>query len=149
MSSEWHLLGINANAFEIFLCIFVVLSAIYWILCISFSPFCLTPKTTTKNKKRCWRLLPSFPLLNNICGIIDVFHGNVKSLIYCIFKNCKQSLQTILYNLVNIQVVEEANVFAFEKMEKNDFCLPQPISRGQQCSTDRSLSLLIASLEWR
>lgn len=44
-------LGMNANALNIFFCIFAVLSAIYSTLCISFSPVWLTPKTTALNEQ--------------------------------------------------------------------------------------------------
>lgn len=71
-----------------------------------------------------------------------------------------------MYNLVNSEVEEAANVFFFCFSETDVFphllaftkrlshfshtvCLPQPISRGQQCSAESELPFLIAALESR
>lgn len=121
------LLGINANALDIFLCIFAVLrvpSIVYYVLAF--------PLSVWHRKQQHWmnKCLGAAGDTDSFCHFLlfyivwnrmDDFYGNCKiRLKSWIFKHCEQSLQTILYNLANTGVVEAESMLLLR-------CLPHPL----------------------
>lgn len=137
LDMQWvaPLLGINANALDIFLCIVSLESAISCVLCISFPPVCLTPKTTALNEQvsgGCWKhwQLLSFLLLYIVWHRMEDFF--VKFLKSWIFKTANK-----FYKLVcrTASVVGGANVLLLLTIAKQMSFSPSAFTRGCQVSS--------------
>lgn len=148
-------------------------SAIYCILCIGFSPVCLTPKTTALTERVPRGLLKKasvifFLPLYAVWNRMDDFHGNgeirLKSGMFLIKTQTKSAKcfvqlseqrggggsKCFFFLLFRNRCLSSPTAFTKRLSHlSHTVCLPQPISRGQQCSAESELPFLIAALESR